>query len=205
VGGDQEHRECLHLPRDAVRYPVAWRPPAGFVAEDLSTWPRLDGRLELVEGRIEYMPPCGEEQQDVATDVTGILRAWVRAHPDFVVGSNEAGMLLDGEVRGADAAVWRRDDVGVTTGLRRKPPILAVEIAGEDEDEATLREKAHWYFDHGTQIVWIVLPAERAVVALGIDGRDERHRTGDRLSEHPALPDLTPEVSELFWQLDRRR
>ena len=151
------------------------------------------------------MPPCGEEQQDVATDVTGILRAWVRAHPDFVVGSNEAGMLLDGEVRGADAAIWKRDDVGVTTGLRRKPPILAVEIAGEDEDEATLRDKARWYFHHGTAIVWIVLPDERLVVVLDRNGGDARHGLDSRLPEHPALPDLTPEVAELFWQLDRRR
>lgn len=42
----------------------------------------------------------GEEQQDVASDVTGLLHAWVRSHPDFVLGSNEAGMPLEGEVRG---------------------------------------------------------------------------------------------------------
>ncbi len=204
MNGDHSHRECLHLPRDAVRYPVAWRPPAGFVAEDLSTWPALDGRLELVEGRIHYMPPCGEEQQDVATDVTGILRDWVRGHASFVVGSNEAGMLLEGEVRAADAAVWKRADVGVTSGLRRMPPILAVEIAGDDEDEETLRDKARWYFGHGTAVVWIVLPRERSVVVLWREGRDERCEAGGSLPVHPALPDLAPPVQELFWQLDRR-
>jgi Uma2 family endonuclease len=197
------HRECLHLPRHAVRFPVEWRAPAGFRASELDTWPKLDGRLEYVAGRIRYMPPCGEEQQDVATDVTGTLHEWVRVHPDYVVGSNEAGMLLDGEVRAADTAIWHRKDAGTSKGFRRAPPVLAVEIAGEDDDEPSLREKAAWYLSHGASTVWIVLPEPREVLVLTAAG-ETRHGRGSRLPLRPELPDLTPAVDAFFMQIDRR-
>jgi Uma2 family endonuclease len=146
---DASGRECLHLPRGAVRFPIELRMPEGFCAEDLSTWPDLAGRLEFVAGRIQYLPPCGDMQQPVCTDVTTVLGNWVRTHPDFVVGSNEAGMLLGVEVRAADAAVWRRSDTGPPAGkLRRVAPVLAVEVAGEDEGEQELRDKGRWYLDH---------------------------------------------------------
>jgi Uma2 family endonuclease len=159
---DERGRECLHLPRGAVRFPIQLRVPGGFRVDEPSTWPDLAGRLEFVAGRILYMPPCGDVQQPVCTDVTTELGNWVRAHPEFVVGSNEAGMLLGGEVRAADVAVWRRSDVDPPTGkLRRVAPVLAVEVAGEDEGEDDLREKARWYLGHGVAVVWIVLPEHR--------------------------------------------
>jgi Uma2 family endonuclease len=148
------------------------------------------------------MPPCGEEPQDVASDVTGLLHAWVKSHPDFVLGSNEAGMLLAGEVRGADAAIWRRAEVGTSKGFRRVPPVLAVEIAGEHEGEEELREKAGWYLDHGVSAVWLVLTDAREVLVLGASG-ESRHRSGEKLPSCAELPDLAPEVSAFFWQLDR--
>ena len=45
-----------------VRYPVELVPPEGFAPARLEMWPRIDGRLEWVEGRLLYMPPCGERQ-----------------------------------------------------------------------------------------------------------------------------------------------
>ena len=59
---------------------------------------------------------------------------WVRAHPEFVVGTNEAGMRLGDDTRAADAAVWRRADTRRgDPGLRFVPPVLAVEVTGREE------------------------------------------------------------------------
>ncbi len=105
------------------------------------------------------MPPSGDVQQDVSVDTVYVLRSCSEAQPDFVVGGNEAGMLLGNETRGADAAVWLTADAGKRTGkFRRVPPVLAVEVAGEDEGEEELRAKASWYHEHGVALVWIVLP-----------------------------------------------
>src|SRR5690606_16186277 len=121
---------------------------------------------------------------------------------EFVVAVNEAGMKLGDDIRAADAAVWRRSDVGRPIGkLRSTAPLLAVEIAGQDEDEQVLRGKARWYLDHGVAIVWIVLPDSREVLVLRRDA-ESRYSRGERIAESPRLPGFAPETSRLFAQLD---
>jgi Uma2 family endonuclease len=179
-------------------------PPRGFDPERLDTWPRVDGRLEYVDGKLWFMPPCADEQQDTVADVVITLGQWVRAHCDFVLGTNEAGMSLGGSTRAADAAVWRRQDVGAYRGrLRSVPPVLAVEVAGEDEDEAALLAKAPWYLEHGVLCIWLVLPSQRCVVVVTAD-RTSRHQGGEPLPAHPSLPSLDVEARQLFIQLGER-
>ncbi|MBI5478670.1 MAG: Uma2 family endonuclease [Deltaproteobacteria bacterium] len=195
--------ETITLPR-ALRFPLELLPPDGFDAERLETWPAVPGRLECVDGRLLYMPPCGDRQQDTVTDVVITIGSWVRSHPDFVLGTNEAGMRLAGSTRAADAAVWRRTDLGAYTGgLRRVPPVLAVEVAGEDEPEAILVAKARWYLEAGVAVVWLVLPETRQVLVLKSDG-ERRLGAGERLPGHPGLPDLAPLISELLQQVQAR-
>ena len=198
VAGPDEY--AVTLPA-SVKFPVELRPPPGFDPERLETWPKVEGRLEFVGGRLLYMPPCGDVQQDVVTDVVGTLWEWGRRHPDFVVGTNEAGMRLGGDSRGADAAIWRRDALGPYTGQFRKlPPVLAVEVGGQDESAPELREKARWYLSVGVPHVWVVLPDERSVLTFSAHG-ERRFGLGAKLPEAPELPHLSPEVAEFFRQL----
>jgi Uma2 family endonuclease len=185
-----------------VRFPLAAPTPPGFDPEDPSTWPDFPGRWEFVGGRLLFTPPCGDEQADVVVGVLWAFQPWADRHPEFVVGGNEAGMILGGETRGADAAVWRRDQVGPATGkYRRVPPVLAVEVAGADEGEAELREKGRWYLSNGVAVVWVVLPETREVVVLTSDG-ESRHGRDHHLPQVPELPDLQPSVASIFRQLD---
>jgi Uma2 family endonuclease len=191
----------IPVPRSA-RLPIELAPPPGFRPDDVATWPKVVGRLEYVRGRLMYMPPCGDLQQDVCYSVAALLMGWVKTHREFVAGGNEAGMVLGGDVRAADGAVWRRDQVGGHTGgYRRVPPVLAVEVAGREEQEADLREKAAWYLGHGVKVVWLVLPDTREVVVVAAEG-ERRHGRGDTLPPNPALPGLVAPVAELFDQLD---
>jgi Uma2 family endonuclease len=193
--------DAIVLRRTGVRFPVELR-PAGFEPDDLSTWPSAEGRLEWVGGRLLYMPPCADVQQDVCVDVVHALRSWSERQPEFVVGANEAGMKLGADIRAADAAVWLRESVGASKGrLRQTAPVLAVEVAGQDEDEVTLRQKARWYLEHGVAVVWLVLPETREVVVLTAQTESRRAR-GEHLPEHAALPRLSPRVDEFFRQLD---
>lgn len=198
--------ETVMLPR-AVRFPVEMIPPEGFDEERLETWPTIAGRLEFVDGRLLYMPPCGDEQQDTVTDLVITLGSWVRQHAEYVLGTNEAGMRLSGATRAADAAIWKRSDVGAYTGgLRKVPPVLAVEVAGDatSDTEAALRDKADWYLAAGVRVVWIVLPQTRTMVVITRDdvkrlGRDETAPSWEE------LPGLVVRVADLFVQLDGRR
>ena len=199
AGGGLE--EMTVVPRSAVRFPLPMPTPEGFVVSEPSRWPAVAGRLEYVEGRLLFMPPCGDEQQQTAVDVVTELNLWRRAHPDFVVGGNEAGMLLGGEVRAADAAVWRRVDVGdATGGFPRVAPLLAVEVAGQDERTVDLAEKARWYLAHGVLVVWILDPRARTVAVLE-GGTRQDLGLGGAIPAHAALPGLAPRVDDLFRQV----
>ena len=185
----------------AVRFPLELIPPPGFDPDDLATWPPVAGRLEYVDGKLWFMPPCGDEQQDVVADVVVILGGWVRQHSGFVLGTNEAGMRIGGVTRAADAAIWHKQDATPRGGgLRVAPPVLAVEVAGLGEPEMLLREKARWYFSVGAKVVWIILPATREVIVL-TPASDARYSGQQTLPQRSELPGLTPSVADFFYQL----
>lgn len=186
-----------------VRFPVELR-PSGADPSDPASWPVVVGRIEYVGGKLLYMPLCDDTQSYVTTDVTFVLRSWSSEHPGFVVGGNEAGMKLRDDTRAADAAVWRRADVGLPSGrLQHVPPVLAVEVAGQDEEEPTLRTKAAWYLSHGVEVVWLVLPDTREVIVLTTLGEGRYAASAsERIAPHDALPGLSPEVTRFFAQLD---
>jgi Uma2 family endonuclease len=196
---DPGYDEVMPVPR-AARLPIELHPPPGFDAADPRTWPDVIGRLEFVDGRLLYMPPCGEEQQVVTVQAAYVIRRWAEGHPRFDVGGNEAGMILGADVRGADVAVWPRPAPGHRTrSFRTTPPILAVEVAGRDdaEDEGALLSKATWYLGRGVKCVWLVLPETREVVVVSETGTQ---RFGERavLPEPPELPGLEIRVDEIF-------
>src|SRR5512133_3312228 len=116
------YSEPLPIPRGGIRLPLELQPPPGFRPEAASTWPKVPGRLEYAGGRLLYMPPCGEQQGRVVASIAGLLEAWSAAHPEFAVSTNEAGMLLAGEVRAADAAIWRAAGAP-SEGFARIPPL----------------------------------------------------------------------------------
>jgi len=185
MDGRESWREMTVVPRAAISLPPPLPIPPGFDARNLATWPQVEGRLEYTEGRLQFMPAC--------------------AHPEFVVGSNEAGMLLGGDVRAADAAVWRRADLGAvaSNALPRVAPLLAVEVAGRDEDRDAMLEKARWYLDRGVATVWIIVPRARTVSVVDAAGITD-HGYGAVLPEPRGLPELSVRVDALFDQLDGR-
>ena len=45
-----------------------------------------------------------------------------------------------------------------TSGFAVVPPLLAIEVAGQDDREPYLREKAAWYLARGVEIVGLSCP-----------------------------------------------
>ncbi|HUH04309.1 MAG TPA: Uma2 family endonuclease [Kofleriaceae bacterium] len=192
--------DTVPVPRTAL-FPIEVAPPDAFRFDEPTTWPATDGRFEFVGGRLLYMPPCGDVQQDVSGSVAVVVGSWAEQREEFAFGSNEAGMLLDGDVRAADAAVWRRDTLGPHTGgYRRVAPILAIEVAGQQDREDLLREKSIWYLAHGVSVVWLILPDRREIIVLQAN-QETRLGPGQRLPEHAELPGLAPDVDRFFRQL----
>jgi SAM-dependent methyltransferase len=151
--------------------------------------------------QVPFMPPCGSAREDTVTDVVVTLGNWARAHPEFLLGTRGAAVQLEVSARPADAALWRREDLAAYVGgLRRVPPVLAVEVAGRDESEEELREKAAWYLRKGVEAVWLVLCEAREVVAMAPSGA-RRVAADETLPEVPGLIGLKPRARELLHQL----
>jgi Uma2 family endonuclease len=182
----------------SVRLPIELAPPPGFDPARPETWPQVEGRLEWVGGRLLWMPPCGVRQSARVWDVIGAVDRWLRRHPEFVGGTNEGGLLLEGDVRAPDLAVFHARDVDQSSpGYARVAPVLAVEVSGEREDEPSLREKARWYLAKGSEVVWLVLAESTEVLVLTSAG-EQRCALHDVLPGHPSLPGLAPRVGDFF-------
>src|SRR5437660_11271845 len=89
----EPYSETIPVPA-SVRFPVELEPPEGFRPEEPASWPRIDGRLEWVGGRLLYMPPCGWIQQGVSVRVVCILHRLHDDHSECLVGGNDVGRLL---------------------------------------------------------------------------------------------------------------
>ena len=81
-------------------------------------------------------------------------------------------------------------------------PNIAVEIKSPGNSMAQLRRKARTYLQHGTTLVWLVLPAQSAVEEWKMDdeGQVQQRLIGrdDKLDGEPALPGFALELSLLF-------
>ena len=185
-----------------LKFPVELQVPEGFDPDDLSTWPRYAGRLEWVGGRLLFMPPCGGTQSKTVVNLARLIGPWTRKHRAFVDGTAEVGIRLGGDSRGADFAIWRKKKRGSLRGFARVPPLLAVEVEGEEEAEQAraLRKKTRWYLEHGTKIVWLVFPSRREIVVITTRG-EGRYGPGEMTPEHAELPGLRIPVSEVFFGL----
>lgn len=199
------HRAVEYIAEDLgvplpLKFPVELRLPEGFDPDEPKTWPKVHGRLEYVGGRLLFMPPCGGTQSKVVLNLARLIGNWAHARPDFIGGTNEAGMRLGTDTRGVDVGVWRTKGRGSLKGFAHVAPVLAVEVEGEEEAERErpLRKKARWYFVHGTKVVWLVLPSRREIIVLTARG-ESRHRPGEMTPEHTALPGLRVAVDEVFY------
>ena len=81
-------------------------------------------------------------------------------------------------------------------------PDLAVEIQSRSNTLADLRRKAAVYLAHGTELVWLVLPARAAVEVwrMGPDGEAAREilDRDNALTGEPVLPGFTLDLQKLF-------
>ncbi len=77
-------------------------------------------------------------------------------------------------------------------------PDLAVEIRSPSNSLADLRHKAGVYLRQGTQLVWIVLPAQASVEIHRPQSAAETLGLGDALSGEDILPGFALDISLLF-------
>lgn len=166
----------------------------------------IDGKAEIVDGRIVIMSPTGVWPMFVAGEIFASLRDYVRAHKRGWAFTDNCTFRV-----GLPHRATFTPDTGYYVGpvARMEPfegaPVFAVEVRSIGDygprAERLLAEKRNDYFACGTQVVWDVdLLSNDVVKVYRASAPDQPviHRPGDIAEAEPAVPGWTIAISSLL-------
>ena len=170
-----------------------------------------DKNYELINGAlVTTMSPTNFFHSWLASEISGFVRDFVRPRNLGYV-SVEGGFYPKRDrstLLSPDVAFVRRSRISMPlpeTFIGFMPD-LAVEIVSPSNTMDELGEKAAIYLQHGTQLVWIVIPGKIGVEVYrkAEDGQIASEFVGadGTLSGEDVLPGFTLEVQQLFPALD---
>ena len=185
---------------------MATAPETRATLDDLM---KVDGKAELVGGRIVTLMSSGEYPILVTGNIYVALREFARRSGRGFARTDSLGYAVRELPSGRESFApdvsycdWRPEkrSMKFVTG----PPTFAVEVRNERDygarAERELRDKRHDYFAAGTLVVWDVDPVNQVVRVYRRDQPDAptERRLGDTADAEPAVPGWTMTVDEVF-------
>jgi Uma2 family endonuclease len=160
-------------------------------------------RLELVYGEVREKMPT-EKHGMLAGIIFMLLTLFVEPRQLGYV-SVETRYRKKGDphnIRIPDVSFRRPTSAIVTEGAVPTLPDLAVEIQSPDDSPRDLREKAAYYLQNGTALVWLVYPETQSSEVCVRNASDAvqitRVDVHDTLDGGTVLPDFTLPVKDIF-------
>ncbi len=170
---------------------------------------RVEGKAELIGGRIVHLMPTGRRPNRVAArifrslDDHAEMMAQGEAYTDnigFIVPELPSGRRSFSPDASYYAGPFSDDPMRFIEG----PPTFAVEVRSENDygpkAEAEMAAKRADYFAAGTRVVWDVDPAAEAIHVYRSDAPDApaTYRRGQVAEAEPAVPGWRIEVGRVF-------
>lgn len=175
-----------------------------MTAEDLLQLPDDGQRHELIEGVVITMSPSSGEHGEIALDIGGPLRQYVKEHRLGRTYGAETGFLVSRNpdtVLAPDAAFVGEDRasaLGRVRGYLPLAPDLAVEVISPSDLYTEVQEKVESWLRYGTRMVIVLNPRHRTV-AVHRSPTEVRHLTiDDILDGDDVVPGWRIAVQELF-------
>ena len=165
-----------------------------------------DKRYELIEGEIFDMAPPGGEHGYYAFEIGFFIRLFDRQRK-LGVAMVETGFHPPNDrytVLSPDFSFTRKERAPNPIPKNFMPlmPDLAVEIKSPSNTLAELRRKAAIYLNHGSQLVWIILPASQSAEVHRLDASGDLQReiiaADGALSGEQVLPGFALPLAKLF-------
>jgi Uma2 family endonuclease len=165
---------------------------------------KVEGKAELVDGRIVLMSPTGDAHGTAAANILFSLKAHERAHGGGRAYGDGVGFIYSPRRSFSPDASWY---VGPRAGPRMLDgvPALAVEVRSVEDygpaAERRLAVKRAAYFQCGTQVVWDVDVLRQELIRVYRASDPERadvYRRGEVAEAEPAVPGWRFPVDELF-------
>jgi len=174
---------------------------------------RVEGKAELVDGKIRKMSPSGYEHGILAGLIYRSLWTWCDRCAKGQVFTDSVGFLCDLPGRKSfspDVAYYD----GALPGNRKRflpePPAFAVEIRSESDygptAEIAMAAKRADYFAAGTKAVWDVDAEGPDIVRLYLASNPTvpvAFRKGEIAHAEPVLPGWRLPVDDILKELDR--
>jgi Uma2 family endonuclease len=172
-------------------------------AEQLLGLDEPEFRHELVRGELRPMSHAGFLHGVVALRIGTMIARHVAEHDLGVACAAETGFWLERNpdtVRCPDASyvAAARVPSALPRGYFDGPPDLAVEVTSPSDSYAAVHEKALFWIERGTRLVWIVEPMARLVTVYRPGGSQQTLREGDELTGGDVLPGFAIRVGDLF-------
>ena len=165
---------------------------------------KIDGKAEIVDGRIVYMSPTGRRPGRASSAIYNSLRAH-EAQSDGYAYPDNVAFLVDLPNRKSFAP-----DVSFSTEppdmqFGKCAPVFAVEVRSEGDygkdDEHEIAAKRADYFAAGTKIVWDMdLLSDDVVRVYRAESPEQPtvYHRGELAEAEPAVPGWKFTVDELF-------
>jgi Uma2 family endonuclease len=174
-----------------------------MTAEEFFELDILDGRAELVRGRVVRMSFPGMQHGVVAVKIGARLLGFVEAHAlGYVFVETGCITARDPDtVRGPDVAYLSFDRMaGQAPPVQFLPfaPDLAVEVISPSQRPKGIRAKVQDWFGGGARCVWLVYPATRNLYVLASPTDVQILGPGDTLGGGDLLPGFSCPVAALF-------
>ena len=172
-------------------------------AEQLLALDEPGFRHELVRGELRRMTGAGGWHSAVALRIGRLLGNHVEQHASGHVTGADGGYLLERNpdtVRVPDTAFVSiaRLPVMPKRGHIAAAPDFAVEVTSPNDTFADVHEKALFWIEHGSRLVWVVEPIARTVTIYTPNGKLRVAHGDDLLDGGDVLPGFTVHVRDLF-------
>lgn len=180
-----------------------------MTVEEFLLTPDDDQKAELVRGELRVTPPAGGPHGVAASNLVIMLGVHARQHGlgrAFGDGVGYELVQLPHTVRVPDASFVRADRLppdGVSQGLLKFAPDLAVEVLSPSETASRLEEKLDDYLVAGTPLVWVLDPVRRTVMVISDDAPVRWLREGDTLDGGSVIAGFACPVADIFEGIAR--
>ena len=178
-----------------------------FTAADLAALPTHlpsgDVDFELENGRIVVLVPSGHLHGAVHARLCGLLSEHGEG-PGHGEVLSRAGLILSRNpdtVLGPDLAFITNAKLPAresSEGYLETIPDLVVEVRDRSDTTAELDSKVAAYLAAGVQIVWVVDPVARTIVAHRSGGRPRIFGESENLTLDEVIPSFCLNLAELF-------
>jgi len=170
---------------------------------------RVEGKAELIGGRIVHLMPTGRRPSRVASRIARSLDDYAEAtgrgeaYPDnigFAFSPLSSGRESFSPCASYFLGPFPANDMRFLVG----PPVFAVEVRSENDygepAEAALAAKRFDYFEAGTAVVWDVDPINDRILNYRGDAPDqpEVFSRGQEADAEPAVPGWKMAVDNIF-------